>query len=138
MFYLESLFIIWVLYFFDIIAITEIYSKNISDYNKPEDCVFKLNGYVTVQNYNGRGLCLFIKKTIDFTHLVELETYFKTSIFIQLKNSDFSVTLGLIYRSPNSLDEDNNNLIDLINLIVNKQKSLKHKLLLMVTSIFQV
>jgi len=101
----------------DIIAITETLLKNMPADTKPEDFVFKIKGYNSILNYNGRGLCFFLKENIEFIHILDYESYFKTSIFLQIKNSDCNLTLGLIYRSPNTTQQENYNLIDLMVLL---------------------
>jgi hypothetical protein len=72
----------------DIVAITETLLKYMPADTKPEDFVFSLKGYVSIQNYNGRGLCFFIKESIDYVHILDYDSYFKTCIFIQIKVSE--------------------------------------------------
>ena len=115
----------------DIIGITETLLKNMPADTKPEDFVFKIRGYNSIINYNGRGLCFFIKENIEFIHILDYESYFKTSIFLQIKNLDCILTMGLIYRSPSSTQLENDKLIDMIDTVANKHKSLNNKLLLL-------
>ena len=56
----------------DIIAVTETLLKNMPPDSKPEDFVFVIKGFNTIYNYNGRGLCLFIKKQIDFNQVYQV------------------------------------------------------------------
>ena len=65
----------------DVIAITETLLKNMPPHVQPEDFKFKIKGFTTIHNYNGRGLCLFIKENLNFTQLFEYDAL-KTSIFI--------------------------------------------------------
>ena len=114
----------------DIVAITETLLKNMPADTKPEDFVFSLKGYVSIQNYNGRGLCFFIKESIDYVHILDYDSYFKTCIFIQIKVSEEILTLGLVYRSPNTNLDDNVLLFDMIEKAANNHKSSRKKLII--------
>ena len=114
----------------DIISITETLIKNMPSNSKPEDYLFKLEGYNTVYNYHGRGLCLFIKNNIDYVQMLDYEHMFKTSIFINILNSQCKLTVGAVYRSPNTSHEENINLCKLLEDIANKNKSLNNKLII--------
>ena len=115
----------------DIIAVTETLLKNMPPDSKPEDFVFVIKGFNTIYNYNGRGLCLFIKKQIDFNQVYDYDKYFKTSLFINIKNSQCNLTLGVIYRSPNTPQEENVKMIEMLNVISSNHISLNNKLLIM-------
>ena len=52
----------------DIIAITETLLKNMPSDTKPEDFVFKIRGYNSILNYNGRGLCFFIREILIYLY----------------------------------------------------------------------
>ena len=114
----------------DIIAVTEILLKNMPPFTKPEDFVFKIKGFTTIHNYNGRGLCLFIKDGINHTQVFEYES-FKTSIFVNIPSSNGNLTLGVLYRSPNSSPDENHELVNVINSISKKHLSLKKRFLLL-------
>ena len=114
----------------DIIAITETLLKKMPLDSKPEDFIFKIKGYITINNHNGRGLCLFIKEHINFEQVLVYD-YFKPSILIKIKNSQCNFTLGVFYRSPNASNEDDNLLIKLLNDISSKNMSLNNKLIIM-------
>ena len=98
----------------DIIAVTEILLKNMPSYSKPEDFVFKIEGFTTIHNYNGRGLCVFIRDGLNYSQLFDY-TSLKTGIFINFPSSNGNLTLGVIYRSPNSSHNDDNELLNVIN-----------------------
>ena len=115
----------------DVIAVTETLLKNMPSDSKPEDFVFNIKGFNTVYNYNGRGLCLFVKQYIDFNQLYDYDKYFKTSLFINIKNSQCKLTLGVIYRSPNTPHDDNVKMIEMLNEISSKHISLNNKLIIM-------
>ena len=61
----------------DIISITETLIKNMPSGSQPSDYLFKLDGYNTVYNYNGRGLCLFIKKLLILFKFWTMNTFSK-------------------------------------------------------------
>ena len=113
----------------DIISITETLIKNMPSNSKPEDYFFKLDVYNTVYNYQGRGLCLFIKKHIDYVQILDYENVFKTSIFVNILNSQCKLTVGAVYRSPNTSYEDDLNLCKMLDDISNKNKSLNNNLI---------
>ena len=91
----------------DIIALTETLPKSYSNYTQPEDFTFVLDGYNSIQCFKGRGLCLFIKDTIKIDRISPYEDIFQTSLFVKIKTAEDTLTLGLIYRSPTSDEEDN-------------------------------
>ena len=113
----------------DIIAITETLPKKMPDYTKPEDFTFILKGFNAVHNNNGRGVCIFIKDGLDYEHVLDYDDIFKTHVTIKIKNGDESITLCLIYRSPNSLAIDNDNLLKLINEISSSHNVSNKKLI---------
>ena len=114
----------------DIIALTEIIPKTFSKDTKAEDFKFGIKGYTTINCHSGRGLCIFIKDNIQFDRIVPYETIFETSLFIKVTTVVESFTLGLIYRSPNSTEAINNNLLKQLHLVANEHKSCTKKLLL--------
>ena len=89
----------------------------------PEDFLFSLKGYISIQNYKGRSLCFFIKESVDYVHILEYDSFFKTSIFIQIKTSEDKLTLGLVYRSPNTINDENLQLINMFDKISKDHKS---------------
>lgn len=114
----------------DIIAITETLLKNMPANTKPEDFAFSLKGYSSIQNYKGRGLCFFIKESIDYVHILDYDAYFDTCIFVQIKTYADKLTLGLIYRSPSLTGDDNVQLINMIDKVAKNHRSLKQNLFL--------
>ena len=99
--------------------------------SRPEDFIFKIKGFNTISNYNGRGVCLFIRDHIEYDQVFEYDKFFKTSIFINLKKYQYNFTLGVLYRSPNTSKNEDNLMLEMINIIANKHMSLNNKLLLM-------
>ena len=115
----------------DIIAITETLLKNMPKDARPEDFLFSLKGYTTLYNYNGRGLCLFVKKSIDFNQINKYEDSFKTSIFINIKNPKYNLMFGVLYRSPNTSYEDSLILTNMIDSIAKENMSVNNTILLL-------
>lgn len=106
-----------------IAAIVETLPKDLKcTQTDPEDIKFVLPGYKVIHNNKGRGICLFIKDDFDFIRMPELEL-FETSIFGRVKTKTESFTLGAIYKSPNSSDDQIQTLFDQINAVANKHNS---------------
>ena len=100
-------------------------------YTTADDFKFIINGYTTIHNNRGRGLCIFIKDSIEFEHIIEYDSFFNKSIVLKIKTTDDElITICLVYRSPNTPAAENTGLLDLINSISKNQTSPKHKLLI--------
>ena len=99
----------------DIIALTEINQKN---RDKDIDN-YVLEGYSCITETKGRGVCLFIKDGYDVVRIKEYEQVFQPSIICKIKpqGSDKSFILGVVYRSPSSTPEENNELASLMNIV---------------------
>ena len=67
---------------------------------------FNLEGYETIECNEGRGVCIIYKDTLQVTELNEINKMFQPSLFIEIKTKDKAINLGIIYRSPNSTDEE--------------------------------
>ena len=94
----------------DIAAFTETKPKNCSN---EYFCVnTNLKGYNCLSNYDGRGVCLYINDSFEvLQRLSDIEAIFKPSIFCRVKSQSSEVfTIGVVYRSPNSSVDDNNNI----------------------------
>ena len=95
----------------DIAAFTETNPKNCSNEYL---CVnTNLKGYNCLSNYDGRGVCLYINDSFEvLQRLSDIEAIFKPSIFCRVKSQSSEVfTVGVVYRSPNSSVDENNNLM---------------------------
>ena len=118
---------------YDIIGITETNYKNIKD--KPNILEYNLVGYDIFHNDTldtkipHRGIILYIKKNLKATQISFVNSCFNESIWVSI-DLKFNETLliGCIYRSPNSNDNNNSKLIELINEVSNSKFS---KLLIM-------
>ena len=92
----------------DLIGICEVLPKepghNISS--------FVIEGYTPYPSLEGRGICVFVKNNINITivELTNIECIFKPSVFLKITSNKSSFTLGLIYRSPNCSDEENESI----------------------------
>ena len=115
----------------DIIALTETLPKSYSKYTKPKDLNFNLKGYTTIHCFKGRGLCICIKDSITFDRISSYEDMYDTSIFIKIKTSEDNLTLGLIYRSLTSREEENGKLLSLVDHVAHEHNSYTKKLLLL-------
>ena len=108
----------------EIITITETLPKDVTS----EDCdhIFLIEGFNSYSNHNGRGVIIFVKNSIECTRLNVYEEIFSPSVILNIKvSSDENVIFGVVYRSPNCLDEDNDNLNKMLNTISEKHKAQK-------------
>ena len=102
-----------------IIAVTEVKPKN-SRFN-PELSEYQLDGFeqfhVNLDKKQSRGILIYVNKEISASQ-VALVSPFEEVVLIEISlvNSD-KLLFGCIYRSPNSCDENNVLLIDLMRKI---------------------
>ena len=104
----------------DIVAISETLPKNTLE--DKDNFVFNLPGFKCINKPEGRGICMFVNKQLDFVRLSDCEQTFNPSIFIKVlcENDNFFI-LGLIYRSDDQCsDIDNDNLNKQIELVCKK------------------
>ena len=97
----------------DIIAITELIPKWIKEFVKAE---YKIPGYQLFKKEDPeRGAALYIKDELNPKPEENLSEHnFKESIWCSIKRGEQKVLLGSVYRSPNSPQENNDTLIDLL------------------------
>ena len=101
----------------DIVSITETLSKTSNEDYTP---IFVINGFNCMQNNDGRGTAIFIRDTLECTRLTHYENIFSPCTICKVKvNNDNSFIFGVIYRSPNSEDNDNLKLNEMITQICN-------------------
>ena len=117
----------------DVITINETLPKRLPDkYTSAEDYKFLIKGYKTVHNNKGRGICIFIKESLVFEQVSDYDHIFNLSIVLKFITPDKEIlTICLIYRSLNSSEDENNNLLSLIDTLNQHQNSSKHKLLIL-------
>ena len=108
-----------------IIGITEVKPKN-SRYNiNPAE--FTISGfnmfYSNISCKNGRGILLYVHKSLEANEIrPKIKCDESIWVKIKLKRQD-QIILGCIYRSPNSIPENNKNLNLLLKEIVNRKAS---------------
>ena len=83
---------------------------------------FNLSGYTCVSKPEGRGICIYINDKFEIIERFhDYESLFSPCIFCKIKTTDNNTfILGAIYRSPNSSDEENDNLLKLFDLVSSK------------------
>ena len=111
----------------DIAAIAETKPKN-----STEDKKLNLNikGYKCEEDPTGRGTCIYFKENIEVYRYSDIESIFNPSIFCRASaNRGESVNIGLVYRSPNSIDEDNTKLNSQISEAFKKLNTNEEKLI---------
>ena len=83
----------------------------------------KLAGYNLFCNLDGRGVALYIKESIRSSE-VKLEISCEASIWceVQLRGQDV-LMIGVLYRSPNSTDQESNEIIMMIAEAVSMRSS---------------
>ena len=98
-----------------IICVTEV---------KPKNCRYSLQtSEINIQGYNlyenlsnnGRGICIYIDQNLSAVES-DIETYgSEECIWIEIRSKgDDTLTVGCVYRSPNSGDENNRNVNKMI------------------------
>ena len=97
----------------DVIGFTEINIKN-ATHGQISEKEVQFEGYDAYVNLKGRGTVLYIKEHLISVNL-QLNAVDDSSIWgeIPLKNKD-KLIVGVVYRSPNSSDEDNGHIMDMI------------------------
>ena len=88
----------------DVALISETLPKNTKQVFGQEDFLFE--GYTTIQENTGRGVCIIHKENIKAQELPAMKEIYTPSIFMSFETKDKSLNLGIIYRSPNATDDD--------------------------------
>lgn len=109
----------------DIIVITEVNSKQRK--NKMSESEFFLENYnifsANIGCINSRGIIIFVKNSLS-AQKYEFSSNFEEFLFAEVRDScNTSIVIGAIYRSPNSLKENNELLFELINNFCSNCKS---------------
>jgi len=97
----------------DILGITEVKPKN-SLWELTEAELY-IEGYTLYYNLSGRGSVLYITNNIK-SHEIEIERCSEAAVWcdISLRNQDH-LLVGVVYRSPNSNEDQNKLLNDMMN-----------------------
>ena len=90
----------------DVALICETLPKNSTSKNSVQTN-FNLEGYETIECNEGRGVCIIYKDSLQISELSEINSLYQPSLFIEIKTKDKPLNLGIVYRSPNSTDEEN-------------------------------
>ena len=117
-----------------IIAINEFLPKNtVNEDHIENDERFYLPGFKYIENPKNRGVCLFIKNKLinNSTRLPEYENIFSPSIFYKfnLSKKDHFI-FGVVYRSPNCTEPDNDKINELIKIIVKEHSFPKENIVI--------
>jgi hypothetical protein len=96
-----------------VIGIVEVRPKN-SRFDVQE-CEIALPGFEVFHNLDrkGRGICLYVRRELKLSYR-DIETDFEECVFVDCKLQDESMTIGLVYRSPSSIDTNNLSLNTLL------------------------
>ena len=107
----------------DLILVTEYLPKNpsnICNFNN----IFNINGFNCIENNKGRGVCIFYKNNLDVTPHEKVNLMFEPSLFVNIKTEHKALNVGLVYRSPNSDELQNNKLNKQISFAFKKLNNL--------------
>ena len=107
----------------DIIALTEVNSKNVNQKFAAADNEFDLKGYVRYSDLRGRGVSLYIKDCIGSRELVGVAGA-RAAVWCAVRlGSGDDLIIGLLYRSPNSSKEETSQMImDINNVLAGNYK----------------
>ena len=94
----------------DILCVTETKPKSNLNFTPIE---LDNLGYMSFHNNTGRGVSIYIKNSIP-AEAVEIDTDFCVSQWVKINIKSSTVLIGCIYRSPNSTQENNTQLINLL------------------------
>ena len=111
----------------DIIALNETLPKNCSN----EVPVFIIPGYECFPDNEGRGVCIFVKNSFEVKHITDIEDMYSPSIFLKInvtKNRSF--VFATIYRSPNCIETDHDNICKQIDAISKRYSKLDDKVVI--------
>ena len=108
----------------DIIGVTEVKPKQ--PRYKISESEIAIKGYELFHNLGdeGRGVALLVKEEMNPTPNDCLNSQFSENVFVDVIQGDSTaLTVGLIYRSPSSTEENNDRLCSLIRQTADKTKT---------------
>ena len=74
-----------------------------------------------LQSHNNRGVGIYVLEKYDVTEITVSD--FKENVFVQITGSNnITLTIGIIYRSPNSDSINDGKLFDLLNSVSGTEK----------------
>ena len=115
----------------DIAALVETIPKKCPN-EQLRNLKFNISDYDCITNSAGRGIALYVNNEFEIIERYqEYEHLCSPSIFCKIKtNNKESFILGVVYRSPNSTQVENESLLKLLDQFSSKFKSNSEKLLL--------
>ena len=102
----------------DLICIGEVLPKR----NDHDISSFIIEGYVSYNCLEGRGVSIFVRNDLNITivELNDVQSLFKPSVFLKIISAKVTFNLGVIYRSPNCSQDQNDNLIIQLNNVAKR------------------
>ena len=104
----------------DIVAVTEIKNKNRSALCVEEILIRGYDIYVNgISNDSNRGVAIYVKRGLK-TNVIDCDIQYKEFQMIKIKdfnNRGEDIEFVVIYRSPNSDDSNNDNLLEFLNYV---------------------
>ena len=101
----------------DIIAVTEVKSKRFLQTHLPEFSIARYNMISNdLDNSDNRGIVIYIHEQYD-SALVDVNSNFSESLIVNIKKFNKlgeNLLVACIYRSPNSPEKNNQDLLELI------------------------
>jgi len=73
---------------------------------------FVFEGYNTIENNNGRGVCIIHKEEFEISEINDINKLYSPSLFINVKTKISCLNLGIVYRSPNSTTDEDDKVIN--------------------------
>ena len=99
----------------DIVCVSETLPKTSRTLDNPSNTNFIIEGYTAYHKNEKRGVAIFVKNQLKSTEMIlpNQNSVFQESIWIKVEcHHKYSLTIGCIYRSPNSSPENNINLLE--------------------------
>ena len=108
-----------------IIGLNELKPKNCR--YQLQECELTIEGYEmfhTLETERNRGICFYAHRDLKPSVCQHLNCDFLESVFVDCKMSDgLSLVVGLVYRSPGSTQENNDELLSLLSKATEQQHS---------------
>lgn len=108
----------------EIIAITEVTPKCCT--TPVQECELKIDGLTSFHNLEAekRGILIQVKDSLKPTKIEAFSNCFQEALFVNcIFNNNETLTLGLVYRSPNSCDENNAKLNELLIMVAESNQT---------------
>ena len=102
----------------EIIAITEVTPKYCK--TPVQECELRIDGFTPFHNLEAekRGVLIQVKDSLKPTKVEAFSNAFQEALFVNCNfSNNETLTVGLVYRSPNSSDENNTKLNELLTMV---------------------